>query len=73
MVTFWAGSELQVTVGDKSFKLTPPATGGWGTYQTVEVGEVEIKAPNTPVTVSALSQKGDFIMNLKEVTLTKKN
>jgi pectin methylesterase-like acyl-CoA thioesterase len=68
-----AGSELAVSVGDKSFKLTPPATGGWGDYKTVEVGEVEIKVPNTPISVSALSQKGDFILNLREVTLRKAN
>jgi pectin methylesterase-like acyl-CoA thioesterase len=67
------GSEIEVTVGDKSFKLTPPATGGWGNYKTVEVGQVEIKQPNTPITISALSQKGDFIMNIREVTLTKAN
>jgi hypothetical protein len=64
-----AGSELEVTAGDKRFKLTPPATGGWGNYKTVEVGEVEIKQPKTPVTVSALSQKGDFIMNLRGIKL----
>jgi pectinesterase len=68
-----AGSEIQVTVGDKGFKLTPPATGGWGDYKTVEVGEVEIKQPNTPVALSALSQKGDFILNVRQVILDRKN
>ena len=66
-----AGSELEIAVGDQKLKWTPPATGGWGNYQSVEIGEVEIKAANAPVSVSALSQKGDFILNLREVTLTK--
>lgn len=64
------GSELEVAVGDKSFKVTPASTGGWGNYKTITVGEVEIKQANTPVTVSALSQKGDFIMNLRGLKLT---
>lgn len=67
------GSELEVAVGGQSFKLVPSATGGWGNYQTVEVGEVTIKQPKTPVSVSALSQKGDFILNLREVSLRKTN
>jgi len=67
-----AGSEIEVAVGGKKLKFTPSATGGWGTYKTVEVGEVEVKQLDVPITVSALSQKGNFILNLREVVLSKK-
>ena len=66
------GSEIQVSVGDQKLKLRPAATGNWGTYKSAEVGEVEIKQPGVPVTVSALSRQGNFILNLREVTLSKK-
>jgi predicted secreted protein/uncharacterized cupin superfamily protein len=63
------GSEIQVSAGDQTWKVTPPATGGWQDYQNLRVGEVELKPGVVPIAVSALSQKKDFILNLRKITL----
>lgn len=65
------GTELEIAVGDTKFQLTPAATGSFGTYRTLEIGEVEIKSPDTPVSLGALAAKGTFLLNLRQITLTK--
>jgi pectinesterase len=68
-----AGSDLQISVGDQNFELKPPATGGWSDYKTLEVGQAEIGKSNTSLTLNATSKKGNFILNLRQVTLTAAN
>ncbi len=68
-----SGSELQIAVGSKVFNLTPPATGGWESYSIFPVGEVTVThAGKVPVVIVALSNKSNFIANVRGVVLSRK-
>jgi hypothetical protein len=67
-----AGSEIEVAIGNEKIHFSPPATQGWDDYETTAVGTVKIKdAGSIPVILTALSKKGDFILNVSEIALVR--
>jgi len=67
------GSEFTVEVAGQELSGVATATGGWGQFKTIELGEIRIdEAGNLAVAVRPKSLKGAGVMNLKRITLEPK-
>ena len=65
-----AGSTYAVTVAEEKVEGTVVDTGDWARFKAVELGTVSIDEAGTyTVTVKPLKKPGDFVMNLRSVTL----
>ncbi|MFV0338740.1 MAG: pectinesterase family protein, partial [Chthoniobacterales bacterium] len=68
----YAGSELNLSVGDKTFSFTPEATAGWEDYKILSVGELEVGQPGpVTITLQATNNPTASILNVKEVIFQK--
>lgn len=66
------GAEIEVTVGESSFRATPTVTGGFGNFEAIVIGEVGIEQGGAvPVKLRALSKRSGFIMNVSEIVFRK--
>jgi len=66
------GGDLEVTVGQQTFKKTPAATDSWDDVRSSVLGEVRIgQSAPVLVTLRAVSKKGQYIMNVSDITLSK--
>lgn len=66
-----AGGQMEVTVGAQKLSVKMDSTDGWGAYQTIDAGAVNIEQPGeVAVVVSAKSKPRDYVVNLRGVTLT---
>ena len=60
-----------VDVGGEKFSAPIPMTGGWDKFQTIELGQINIKEPgNLEVKVGAQDSAGWKAINLNSVQLT---
>jgi alpha-D-xyloside xylohydrolase len=65
-----AGSTLEVSVGDKKFTVTPPATQNWLNYQTIDIGEILIDKPSPiPIIVRVANKPKSFVINIESIIL----
>ncbi len=64
------GTEIEITVGEKSLTAKLISTGSFYRYTVLDFGKIYIPATGKlPVTVRCLKKTGDAVMNLKAVTL----
>ena len=66
-----AGSRMQLEVegGTSTPEFVVPATGGWQSYRTIELGRVEIPAGSHRATLRALSKSGEAVVNVRSIRL----
>ena len=66
-----AGSRLRFEVdgGAGAPEFTVPATGGWQSYRTVEVGRVELPFGSHRAVLRALSKPGEAVVNVRSIRL----
>jgi alpha-L-fucosidase len=66
-----AGSRVRFEVegGEGVAEFTVPATGGWQSYRTVEVGRVEIPFGSHRAFLRALSKTGEAVVNVRSIRL----
>ncbi len=66
-----AGSRVQFDVegGTSTPEFVVPATGGWQSYRTVEIGRVDIPAGSHRATLRALSKSGEAVANVRSIRL----
>jgi len=61
---------FKITMGDQVLEGKVKDTGGWYTFQTFPVGELELDVVNeSPLTIQPKMLGGCSLMNLKEVIL----
>ena len=66
-----AGSRAQFVVAPSApLEFTVPATGGWQSYRTVEVGRVKLPAGSHSAVLRALSKPGEAVVNIRAVRLS---
>ncbi len=64
------GSEVVLSVGDRSVSIKLPATGDWTHYQTIKLPLLQIqKAGTVVVTLKATAKAEPAVMNLRTITL----
>ena len=64
------GSKVAVLVGDQTVTAKPLVGANWKDYQEARVGEVTITGTGyLPVVVKPVSKPGDYVLNLRSVTL----
>ena len=65
-----AGSEFNLTIGDKSLSGKITATGGWDDYKLVKLGVIHIDRPGSiAISVKPIKKPRLAVMNLRSVTL----
>ena len=47
-------------------------TGDWSNYQTIDAGEIEIDAETSSVRVNSVGPVSQYLMDLREIVLTRK-
>jgi hypothetical protein len=52
-------------------EFTVPATGGWQSYRTVEIGHVELPFGSHRAVLRALSKPGEAVANIRAVRLVR--
>jgi hypothetical protein len=63
-----------VEVGDEAISAQAPATGGWDNFQTVELGEIQVKQPGAlTVKVRAKDKSTWKSINVNSMKLTMKD
>lgn len=69
-----AGSEVQVEIGGDQKKFKVPATGDWGKFVTVDLGNISLVRPGRMEgKVKGLTKVGLGVMNLRSLKLTPNN
>jgi hypothetical protein len=64
------GSVVVLSGGGDQVNFTPPATGGWGDYQTQNAGKIHVTAGRPmEIDLTALAKPGVGVMNLRSITL----
>ncbi|MEY3141684.1 MAG: hypothetical protein RLY21_177 [Planctomycetota bacterium] len=66
-----AGSRLAFEAGGAALEFIVPATGGWQSYRTVELGKVELPAGSSVAALRALSKTGEAVVNVRAVRLVR--
>ncbi len=68
-----AGARMRFEVegGAGAPEFTVPATGGWQSYRTVEVGRVELPFGAHRAVLRALSKPGEAVVNIRAVRLVR--
>lgn len=65
------GSRIRLSAGQASLEATLHSTGGWDRFQTLTLGELEIRQPGIlTLEITPLAKPGEGVMNLRELTLT---
>jgi alpha-L-fucosidase len=66
-----AGSRIRFDVegGTDTPEFTVPATGGWQSYRTVELGRVRLPVGSHRATLRALSKAGEAVVNVRSIRL----
>jgi hypothetical protein len=66
-----AGSRVRFELegGSGTPEFTVPATGGWQSYRTVQVGRVEMVMGSHRAILRALSKSGEAVANIRAVRL----
>ena len=65
-----AGSRVQFAVAPSApLEFTVPATGGWQSYRTVEIGRVALAVGSHSAALRALSKPGEAVVNVRSVRL----
>lgn len=65
------GTEVAISIGDKSFPLVLETTGSWYRYRVAELGEISIsKAEKHSVETRVTKIVNGGVMNLKAIVLT---
>lgn len=67
-----SGSEVTVAIGEKVLTKTVGGTSGWHQFTTEKVGCVSLSAGSHIVKITPTKKPGAWVMDLKEITLTKK-
>ncbi|MBU6208824.1 MAG: hypothetical protein KGR22_02830, partial [Planctomycetes bacterium] len=60
---------LEIEGGSGAPEFTVPATGGWQSYRTIEVGRVELPLGSHRAVLRALSKPGEAVANIKAIRL----
>ena len=71
-----AGSEVEVTVGDKAIsgKIAGTSDNDWQTFKTIDFGNISVPQAGPVDVILAANQKpADYIMNVRSITLTPTN
>jgi hypothetical protein len=66
-----ARMRLEVEGGAGAPEFTVPATGGWQSYRTLEVGRVELPMGAHRAILRALSKPGEAVVNIRAVRLVR--
>ncbi len=66
-----AGSRVQLEVCGQALGLVVPATGGWQSYRTVELGSVKMPIGSHPVVLRALSKPGEAVVNVRQLRMVR--
>lgn len=68
-----AGARVVFAVegGNRALEFTVPATGGWQSYRTVELGRVELSMGSHRATLCARSKPGEAVVNVREIRLVR--
>lgn len=66
-----AGSRVLCEACGQSLDFTVPATGGWQSYRTVDVGRVKLPLGAHSVVLRALSKPGEAVVNVRAVQLVR--
>ena len=68
-----AGSRMRLEIegGAGSPEFTVPATGGWQSYRTIDVGRVELPLGSHRAILRALSKPGEAVVNVRSIRLEK--
>jgi len=66
-----AGSRVRLECAGQSLEFTVPATGGWQSYRTVELGRMALPAGSHRATLRALTKAGEAVVNVREVRLVR--
>ena len=64
-----AGGEFTVTVGDQKLTGKAESTGGWEQYKTVRLGQINLPAGRTSLSMKANGKPHGALMNLQAVKL----
>ena len=66
-----AGSRMRLEVegGRGELEFEVPATGGWQTYRTIELGRVELPVGSHRATLRAISKTGEAVVNVRAIRL----
>jgi hypothetical protein len=63
--------DVEVEGGAGVPEFNVPATGGWQSYRTVEVGRVELPMGSHRAVLRALSKPGEAVANIRAVRLVR--
>ena len=66
-----AGARVRFEACGQSIDFTVPATGGWQSYRTVDVGRVTLSAGAHSAVLRALSKPGEAVVNVRAVKLVR--
>jgi alpha-L-fucosidase len=68
-----AGSRMRLEIegGAGSPEFTVPATGGWQSYRTIEVGRVELPLGSHRAILRVLSKPGEAVANVRSIRLVR--
>jgi hypothetical protein len=66
-----ARMRLEVEGGAGAPEFTVPATGGWQSYRTIEVGRVELPMGAHRAILRALSKPGEAVVNVRALRLVR--
>ncbi|MBM4217915.1 MAG: carbohydrate-binding protein, partial [Gammaproteobacteria bacterium] len=66
-----AGSRMRLEIegGAGAPEFTVPATGGWQSYRTIDVGRVELPMGSHRAILRALSKPGEAVANIRSIRL----
>jgi alpha-L-fucosidase len=66
-----AGSRVRFEVegGEGVAEFAVPATGGWQSYRTIEIGRVEVPSGSHRAFLRALSKPGEAVVNVRSIRL----
>jgi hypothetical protein len=64
-----AGGEYTISVGDHKLAAKADSTGGWEQYKTLRVGQINLPAGRTSLSVKSNGKPRGALMNLQSVKL----
>jgi hypothetical protein len=63
--------KFEVEGGAGAPEFAVPATGGWQSYRTVEVGRIALPTGSHRAVLRALSKPGEAVVNVRAVRLVR--
>jgi hypothetical protein len=66
-----AAMRFEVEGGAGALEFTVPATGGWQSYRTIEIGRVTLPFGSHRAVLRALSKPGEAVVNVRAVRLVR--